>query len=199
MGRLEQLGAKLEESNKKMEAAEKKGDSGAQVSAAMEGLGALLGGGKRVDPIAIDQLKPFVPDTFMGLPKTSSNAEKTGIPGIMVSKAEATYGDGAQKDVRLEISDTGGVSGIMAFAGWAGVEGEKDNDDESERTSKVNGRLTHEKVAKRPGGRNEFDVVLGDRFVVSASGSGVDLNALKTAVAGLNLGKLESMKDVGAK
>jgi hypothetical protein len=196
MGKLQALGAKMDESSKKMEAAEKRGDQGAQVNAAMEGLGALLGGGKRVDPIPIDQLKPFVPDTFAGLPKTSSNAEKTGIPGIMVSKAEATYGDGGKKDVTLEVSDTGGASGIMALAGWANVEGEKDNDDFSERTTKVNGRLTHERASKR-GGRNEFAVVLGDRFVVSASGSGVDLNALKSAVSGLSLAQLESMKDAG--
>jgi len=196
IGKLEALGAKLDESSKKMEDAGKRGDQGAQVNAAMEGLGALFGGGKRVDPIAIDQLKPFVPETFAGLPKTSSNAEKSGIAGIMVSKAEATYGKGSGKDVTLEISDTGGVSGLMAFAGWAGMEGEKENDEGSERTTKVNGRLTHEKVSKH-GGRNEFAVVLGDRFMVSASGNGVDINALKGAVGGLDLAKLESMKDVG--
>jgi hypothetical protein len=196
MGKLEALGNKMEESSKKMEAAQKSGDQSAQVNAAMESLGTLLGGGKRVDPIGIDQLKPFVPDTFAGLPKTSSNAEKTGIPGLMVSKAEATYGDGTGKNVTLEITDTGGASGIMAFAGWAGIQGEKDSDDSSERTSTVDGRLTHEMLSKH-GGRNEFAVVLGNRFVVGAGGDGVDLNTLKKAVSGLKLGQLESMKDVG--
>jgi len=42
-------------------------DGGAQASAAVEALGTILGGGKRVDPIGIDQLKPFVPETFAGL------------------------------------------------------------------------------------------------------------------------------------
>ena len=196
LGKLESLGNKLEESNKKMEAAEKSGDQSAQVSAALEGLGTLLGGGKRVDPIPIDQLKPFVPETFAGLPKTSNNAEKAGILGIMVSKAEATYGDGANKNVTLEISDSGGASGMMSLAGWAGIEGEKEDSDGSERTMKVNGRLMHEKMSKR-GGTNEFAVVLGDRFIVSATGNGVDLATLKTAVSGLSLAKLESMKGAG--
>jgi hypothetical protein len=196
MGKLESLGSKLDESTKKMEAAEKRGDSAGQVSAAMEGLGTLLGGGKHTDPIPIDQLKPFVPDTFAGLPKRSSNAEKNGIAGLMVSKAQATYGDGADKNVTLEISDSGFASGIVALAGWAGTEEDKDNDDASERTSKINGRLTHEKLSKH-GGTNEFGVILGDRFVVSATGRGVDLNALKSAVSGLDLAKLESMKNVG--
>ena len=46
-------------------------------------------------------------------------------------------------------------------------------------------------------GTNEFGVLLGDRFVVNAEGSGVTLNDLKAAVSALNLGKLESIKGVG--
>ena len=196
LGKLQELGNKLEESNKKMDAAQKSGDQGAQAAAAIESLGTLFGGGKRVDPIAIDQLKPFVPETFAGLPKTRSNAEKNGIAGLMVSKAEATYSDGADKSVTLEISDTGGVSGIMSLASWAGVEQEKDDDNATERTRKVGGRLTHERLSKT-GGTNEFGVVLGDRFMVSAKGRGVNLDQLRSAVSGLDLARLESMKDTG--
>jgi hypothetical protein len=196
LGKLQELGKKMEESTKKMDAAEKKGDQSAQIAAAVEGLGTLLGGGKRVDPVAIDQLKPFVPETFAGLPKTNSNAEKNGIAGFMVSKAEAIYSDGADKRVTLQISDSGGVSGLVALAGWAGVQGEKDDDYGSERTQKVGGRLVHEKVSKR-GGDNEFAIVLGDRFVVSAEGRGIGLAELKAAVSDLDLAKIEGMKDVG--
>ncbi len=39
--------------------------------------------------------------------------------------------------------------------------------------------------------------MLGDRFMVSAKGNGVTLDALKAAVSGLDLARLESMKDVG--
>lgn len=196
LGKLQQLGQGLEESARKAEAAEKIGDTNAQVAAGLEGLSALLGGGKRVDPIGIEQLKPFVPETFAGLPKTSSSAEKTGF-GIMISKAEATYGDSAQKDVTLEVMDTGGVSGLMGLAGWMGIQGEKENDEGIERTQKVGDRMVHEKISKRSGGTNEFAIVLGGRFLVSARGRGVDANALKAAVSGLDLGKLESMRDTG--
>lgn len=198
MGKLQALGDKLDQSTKKMEAAQKSGDEKAQVAAAVEGLGALLGGGKRVDPIAIDQLKPLVPSTFAGLAKTASNVEKTGMAGIMVSKAEATYGDGEGKRVNLDISDTGGVSGLVAFAGWAGMEGEKEDDSGSEKTVKVDGRLVHERIAKN-GGANEFGIIVGDRFVINARGRGVSIDDLKAAVSSLDLAKLESMKDVGVK
>jgi hypothetical protein len=196
MGRLQGMGDALQENNRKMEAARRSGDPAAQATAAMAGLGTLLGGGKRVDPIGIDQLKPFVPETFAGLPKLSSSAEKTGITGLMVSKAQATYGDRAQKSVTLEVSDTGGASGLLGLAGWAGLQGEKEDDSGFERTEKVDGRLVHEKGSKN-GGDNEFTIVLGDRFIVSAKGRGADLAALKGAVSGLELGKLESMKGVG--
>jgi hypothetical protein len=59
----------------------------------------------------------------------------------------------------------------------------------------VNGRLVHERVSKT-GGDNEFGLVLGDRFVVSAKGN-LELDALKAAVSGIDLGKLESMKAAG--
>jgi hypothetical protein len=197
MSKLQQLGKSLEESANKMDAAEKSGDQAAQMAAAMEGLGTLLGGGRRVDPIDVEQLKPFVPETFAGLPRTSSSAEKTGIAGLMISKAEATYGDGTGKNVTLEVLDTGGASGLMGLASWMGVQGEKVDDQGSERTQKVGNRLVHERVSKT-GGENEFAIVLGERFLVSAKGRGVELGDLKASLSRLDLAKLESMKDAGA-
>ena len=195
MGKLESLGRSLEESSKKMEAAEKSGDASAQAAAAFEGLGALLGGGKRVEPVALNQLTPLVPETFAGLPKQSSDSERTGMAGIMVATAEARYGDGA-KSATLEITDTGGASGLMGLASWAGIQGEKENDQVSERTERVGGRLVHQRASKT-GGENEFAIVIGDRFMVTAKGNGVDINALRSAVSSLDLAKLESMKSAG--
>jgi hypothetical protein len=197
LGRMQAMGQAAQEQSKKMEEAQKSGDPNAQAQAAMQGLGAILGGGKHVDPIGIDQLKPFVPDTFAGLPKTGGSAEKNGMAGLAVSKAEGRYGDHGQKNVTLEITDTGGASGLMGLAAWMNVQGEHEDDDGFEKTEKVDGRLVHEKGSKRPGGSNEFTVVLGERFVVAARGVGVELPALKTAVAGLDLGKLEALKSVG--
>jgi hypothetical protein len=191
LGKLEQLGKGLEESGRKIEAAERSGDQGAQVAAAVEGLGALLGGGTRVDPVDIAQLKTFVPDTFAGMPRRSSSAEKTGF-GVMVSRAEGTYSDGGSKQVTLEVLDTGGVAGLMGLASWMGVQEEKESDDGYERTQKVNGRLVHEKMSKQ--GSNEFSVVIGERFMVSAKGRGLDVSELKSAVAGLDLAGLEGLK-----
>ncbi len=194
-GRLQQLSNALDAANKKMDEAQAKGDTAGQTAAAMNGLGALLGGGSRVEPVEIDQLKPFLPRTFAGLTQTSSNAEKNGMFGISVSQAEADYGSG-EKTVHLEISDTGGMSGLAALAGWAGAEREQQDAYGSEKTTRVNGRLVHEKVTK-DGSDNEYGLVVGDRFIVNATGDGVDIGALRSAVSGLDLSTLESMKGAG--
>ncbi len=197
LGRLQAMGEAMKESGRRMEAAQKSGDQNAQAQAAMQGLGALFGGGKHVDPVGIDVLKPFLPDSFAGLPKTGGSAEKNGMAGLAVSKAEGTYGDRGQKHVTLEISDTGGISALVGMASWMNVQGEKEDDQGFERTRKVDGRLVHERGSKQPGGSSEFTVVLGDRFVVSAKGRGLELADLKGAVSGLDLGKLEAMKEIG--
>jgi hypothetical protein len=195
LGKLDAFSKNMEAAGKKMEAAQKSGNPEEAMKAAMAGLGTAFSGGKAVDPIGIDQLKPFVPATFAGFAKSSSRAEKNGALGIMVSKAEASYSDGAKKRIDLEISDTGGASGWVALASWANVQGEQEDQYGTEKTMKVNGRLVHEKAGKD--GRSEYTVVLGERFVVSAKGRGVELKTLKSAVSGLELGKLEALKDVG--
>ncbi len=194
LGRLTQG---LEESARKAEAAERAGDPAGQIAAGLEGLGALFGGGSRVDPLDIDLLEPFVPDTFAGLRRTSRNAEKTGLGVIMVSKAEATYGDGADREVTLEITDTGGVSGLMGLASWMGVQENRENDDGYERTQTVGGRMTHMKSSRSSD--DEFAVVIGERFMVSARSRALDVDALRAGVSQLDLARLESMKDSGAR
>jgi hypothetical protein len=85
----------------------------------------------------------------------------------------------------------------MALAGWASFQGEKESDGRVERTRREGNRMVHEEYSKR-GGDSKYTVVLGDRFVVSARGQGVPIDALKSSVGSLDLAKLESMKDVGA-
>ncbi|MGA8148739.1 MAG: Yip1 family protein [Gallionellaceae bacterium] len=186
---------KLQEMGQKMEAAQKSGDVNAQAKASVAMLGTLMGGGKHVDPLSVEQIKSFIPDSFAGLAKKSMNAERSGMAGIMVSKAEASYGDNSGNTVSLELSDSGGMSGLVGLAGWAGVQGEKEDQDSIERTQNVDGRLTHERISKT-GGENEFDVVIADRFVVSTKGN-LDISKLKGAVSGIDLNRLEGMKDSG--
>jgi len=88
-----------------------------------------------------------------------------------------------------------GLGTLVGLAGWVGVQDQRADSTGSERTEKINGRLMHEKTSQ-VGGDNEYGIVLGDRFIVAAKGR-VDVSALRAAVSGLDLGKLEAMKDQG--
>lgn len=191
---LDQFARKMEEAGKRMEEAQKSGDPQEQMQAAMGALGTALSGGKGVEPVQLDALKPFAPEKFAGLPRTDMRADRSGVAGLMAAKVEAEYGEG-DKTVQLEIVDTGGAAGLTALAGWAalGATSESETSDRTERMRREGDRMVREEVSKR-GGTNTYSVILADRFVVSAEGRGVEIGALKSAVASLDLAKLEGLK-----
>ena len=148
--------------------AQKRGDANAEATAAFEGLGALLGGGARVDRSSINQLTPLMPAQFAGLARKSSDSERTGMAGITVATAEAAYGDGAGRSATLEITDTGGATGLMGLAAWAEPPGRARNDQFSERTERVGGRHRPSEDVQDRRQAHEYNIVIGDRFIVNA-------------------------------
>lgn len=194
MGKLDDFNRKMEEANRRVEEAQKSGDPNKQMEAALGALGTALSGGKGVDPVQVDQLKPLVPETFAGLPRTDLRTDRSGVKGLMVAKAAATYRDAdGKKRVELEVTDSGGAAGLMGLAAWMGVQGEHEDSQRREVTRTDGDRLVHEEVDKH-GGRSEYTVVLGKRFIVSATGHGVDIGALQSGVGAVDLGRLASLK-----
>ena len=80
------------------------------------------------------------------------------------------------------------------MASWAALQGERENDQVSERTERVGNRIVHQRMSKT-GGTDEYNVVIGDRFIVTAKGDGIEFDALRSAVSALDLQKLEAMKE----
>ncbi len=199
LGALAAIGQRAGEASKKMEAAQKSGDANAQAAAAGAVLGAVLGGGDTVESLTPEALKPFMPESLGGMPRTNYEASRNAMIGVQVSNAKATYRNPqGGPELTLEITDTGGAKGVMALAGFAGMEEDKQSDHGYEKTYHQDGRMIHEEWNN--GGSGEYTVVLGDRFVVAVHGSGVaNIDALKAAVAGLNLGGLEALKNQGVK
>lgn len=194
MGKLDDFGRKMEAAGKRMEEAQKSGDAKRQMEAAMGALGTAISGGKGVEPVQLDMLKPFVPEKFAGLPRTSMRSDRSGVAGLMAAKVAGDYGDDSGKRVKLEVVDTGGAAGLTGLAAWAMIgSSESENDQRIERMRREGNRMVREESSKR-GGTNEYSVILADRFVVSAEGRGVDLDALKSAVGTLDLGKIEALK-----
>jgi hypothetical protein len=187
----------MEKASKQAESAQKSGDAAAQANAVGQMLGAALGGGGKVESLAPDRIKSFVPDSLGGLKRTEVSAERNAAMGVQISKATATYSDGADHRLNLEISDTGSLKGLVGFAtGWAGVEQDKETDSGYEKTYKSNGQLIHEKWDKQSNS-GEYSVVVGDRFTIQVSGNASSIDDLKRAAAGVNASGLAALKSEG--
>jgi hypothetical protein len=190
---------KMADATKQMDAAQKSGDSSAQANAVGQMIGAAVGSGGKVEALPPDRMKPFVPDTIAGLKRTQMSVDRNGLLGMQVSKATATYSDGAQRQLNLEITDTGSLKGLVGLAasGWAGAEEDKETDTGYDKTYKGSGgQLVHEKWDNR-GNFGEYGVVVGNRFSVQVSGNAPSIDDLKSAVAEVNLSGLEALKNEG--
>lgn len=195
---IEAMARKMEEAGKKMDEAQKSGDTAAAVAAAGETLGALISGGRKGEPVDFRELKALLPDEVAGLRRTDAKGEKAGMGGFNISAAEARYGDGSDRSIEIKITDMGGTGmGMAAMAAWSMVEMDQETEDGHEKSGKLDGRPFHEKY-NREARSGEFALVVGQRFLVEANGDKVEPGTLKSAATGVNLAKLESMKDAGA-
>jgi hypothetical protein len=70
---------------------------------------------------------------------------------------------------------------------------DKETDGKVEKVYKAGARTIHEEYQK-DGSHGEMTVLLGNGVIVAAEGERVDMPALKKAVDGVDLGKLESLK-----
>jgi hypothetical protein len=197
LGQLAAWSKKMEAAGQQMEAAQKSGDADAQGKALGAVMGAAMGSGE-VEALAPDMLKPFLPESLAGFNRTDFSAERNGALGMQVSEARASYSDGGARTLQLEVTDMGSAKGLMAMAGWAGVQNEREDANGYDKTYKQAGRLVHEKW-DRQSNSGEYGIVLGNRFQVKVSGEADSIDELKAAVAGVNLAGLEALKDHGVK
>jgi hypothetical protein len=194
---LQDWAKKVDAAAKQADAAQKSGDTTAQANAVGQLLGAVAGSGGKVESLAPDRLKPFLPEAIGNLRRTQMSVERNGALGVQISKGNATYSDGAQRTVSLEITDTGSLKGLVGFAaGWAGVEQEKQTDSGYDKTYKSGGQLVHEKWDNNSH-YGQYGVVVGNRFSVQVAGNAASIDDLRAALASVNLAGLEALKSEG--
>jgi Yip1 domain len=199
-------GAALEEWAKNMEKAGKQVESSAEQnagapSAAAVGalIGAAVGGQQGVAALPADQMKAFLPETLAGLPRKSLSAERNAAMGFEVAEASADYSDGAGRNLRLEINDTGGAQGLLGLAAWANVEEEREWDGGYEKTYRDSGRMIHERWDSKAN-RGEYSAIVANRFAVKVSGQASSMDELKAALAaGVDVPGLEAAAAAQAK
>jgi hypothetical protein len=196
LGKLQAWSETVEAAGKRMEAAQRSGNANAQGEAMRILVGAALNGGDQVEALAPGVLRPFVPEALAGLQRTELSAERNGAMGVQVSNARASYGDRMGRSLRLEITDMGTAKGVMALAGWAGLEEDSQTDHGYQKTYKLDGRLVREHWDSQSR-RGEYAIILGDRFEVKISGQADSIDQIKRALGNVNLAGLESLKDHG--
>ncbi len=174
-------------------AAQKSGDKDAQAKAMGALVGAALGNNGKVESLAPDRIRAFMPDSIGGLKRTELQVQRNGAMGMQVSTATGTYSDGAQHTVTLVVTDTGSLKGVFGFAsGWAGIEQESQTDTGYDKLYKNGGQLIHEKWDSKDSS-GEYGVVVADRFSVSAQGHADKIDDLKSG-----RGRDRSVRPAGA-
>ena len=181
--------------------------SAADMAAAMAAMNAMGGamtagatGGKKVEVVDFRELKGMLPASLGGLKRTDATGEKSGAMGMVISTAEGRYSSDDGKSISVKIGDIGSLSGMagMAAYAWATHEVDRESDTEYEKTTTFKGYKALEKYNKQTKS-GDMSVLVGGRFVVEAEGSNVSMDALKAAIAGVDLRKLDGMKGKGVK
>jgi len=192
--RLEAMAKKMEESARKVEEASRSGDAAATGRAANDAMamvaGALGGATGGRAPVSPAELKALLPATLAGLERGDWESSGGTAVGVSLSSAQAHYGDGDRR-IELEITDPGTLAGVAAMVGQLAT-GERESEGRTERRYRQ-GRHMVQEVADRRSGHTEYTLTLDSGLVVEAQGHGVDMTALKGAVEGLDLGRLESL------
>jgi len=198
LGKMEKWSKEVEAASKKLEEAQKSGDQAAQQEALKTMMGAAFSGGQQVESLAPDRLKAFVPDELGGLSRSSIAAERNAAMGIQISQANATYSNDSGRELRLEITDAGTAKGLLGLAGWAGMEGEKEENGRYEKTYRDDGKLVHEEWDSNDS-TGQYSVVVGDRFTVKVEGGAGSVQELRDVVESLDLNGLADLRTEGVK
>jgi hypothetical protein len=155
-------------------------------------------GSADTEALAPQRLERFAPETLAGMPRTSLEAERKGGGGFQVSAATATYAAPDGRELKLEIVDSGSVSGFMAMVEWADVPEKRRHADGYEETVRENDRLVHREW-KDATDSGKYAVVLGQRFFVALNGEKLTMQDLESAMKSVDLDGLEALRSEGVK
>lgn len=168
------------------------GANAVDMSAALSAVGTMVAGGKDVKPVDFHALKDLLPANVAGLPRTDASGQSGEAMGMKGSSATARYADANNGSLTLEIADIGSMSGLAGLATKFNPNMEKETSTGYERTRTVNGNMMHQRY-DRQSKSGEYDMMIGNRFAVTASGSNVSEDALVAAVKSVDVGKLASL------
>lgn len=137
-----------------------------------------------------DSLKAYLPASVAGFTRTEVSASSASAAGIEGSQAEAQYTRG-ESNLKLQVTDIGQAGALASIAGAVNMKSSKETATGYEKTGVVDGRMTQESY-DRQAKSGEYSVLVGERFMVEASGNGVSMDELKAAVEAVGISRLEA-------
>lgn len=168
-----------------------------QASTAMGGLlGALssaVGGVHRHDPVDFHTLEALLPSSLPDMQPATPDGNADETMSIKSTSAHVDFNGPNEARIKLSIKDATAISGLAGLANMANSD-ESEQGDSYEKSEIVGGRSVHEKW-DAPARHGELSLSVGERFAVDVVGDNVAMEALKSALAHIDLAKLESMKD----
>jgi hypothetical protein len=145
-----------------------------------------------VKAVAPDVLKNLLPAALpAGFSRTDVSSEGGSVGGMSSSTATGEYarGDG---HITLKVADMAAVGAFAGMAGALNVESSRTTSTGYEKVGKVDGRLTTEEYDTQAKS-GKYSVIVANRFLVEANGSGIAMDDLKGAVSTVGFGQLEGM------
>jgi hypothetical protein len=164
----------------------------ADMTAALNAVGAIVSGGKDVQPVDFRKLREMLPETLAGMKRVDVTGQSGEAMGIKGSSATARYTDGAGASLNVDISDMGSLAGLAGLASRFDPSMEKQTETGYERTSTVNGQIVHERYDRRAK-NGEISIILAERFNVAVRGNGVEPATLQGAIKQIDMAALVAL------
>jgi len=163
------------------------------VGGLMSTLGGSLGGAHRHSPVDFRTLETLLPSSLSGMQRGTPEGNANQAMGIKSTSANVDFKGPHDARISVSIKDATALSGLAGLAEMANGD-ESEQGDNYEKNETIDGRSVHEKwdASSKHG---ELSLIVGKRYGVDVEGTNVDMEALKNALAQVDLGKLESLKD----
>jgi len=163
-----------------------------QAATAMQETAKRVQSGDHPAGVAPDGLKLLMPASLPGgLTQHDLSSTSAEVAGFGGSHVEANYTSDA-KSITLSITDLGAAGAFVAAGSALGIKATQQDGDSISRIDQLDGRTEIEDYDTKAK-HGDYSLVVANRFMVKAEGSDVSREALKGAVATVNLAKLEAL------
>jgi hypothetical protein len=148
---------------------------------------------KKMSPLSNDELKAVMPETMMGLKRTSLSVGDNSM--LQFSSSEAEYSDGENKKIKITVMDGAGETGsamvsvmMMGFA----TNSEKTTENSFEKMGDFNGVKASIKERKSEDRVNsDIQYIVKERYLISIEANGYTTEELKAVMNDINSSSLK--------